>query len=88
MSESGKYLPKRRCIACGEIKAQSELIRFTRTEGLKADEGKKAPGRGTYLCNNPECISKALKKNAFARSYRTQIPKCELEEIERYLNAK
>lgn len=89
MPETIKYVPTRKCIACNQKKPQAELIRIACIGSeLTVDEDKKNPGRGCYLCNNPECIEKALKKNAFSRSFRRAFPKDEIEKIGRYLNAK
>ncbi len=88
MPKTTRKLPMRRCIACNTSRPQSELIRFTYNGSeLKVDENKKAEGRGCYLCKDPECLEKALKKNAFARSFRTGIPSNELENVRRYFNA-
>jgi len=88
MPETIKKVPMRRCIACMQSKPQKELIRITYADGeLKLDEKVKAEGRGCYLCRNKECIDKAIKKNAFARAYKTSIAKSTVEIIGRLINA-
>lgn len=52
-----KFVPKRRCIACMQSKAKSELLRFE-VEGS---------GRGKYICNNEACIELAIKKRRINR---------------------
>lgn len=62
--------PKRKCIACGEIKSRSELIKITKeyTSGnLVIQPDSKMFGRSAYLCYNKECINTALKKNKINR---------------------
>jgi predicted RNA-binding protein YlxR (DUF448 family) len=89
MPKKTKKIPMRRCIACGVSKPQAELIRFTYSGSeLKVDENKKSEGRGCYLCKDSECIERALKRNAFARSLKTGISSEEIENIRRYFNAK
>ena len=56
---------KRKCIACGEIKNRSELIKITKeyTNGnIVVQPNSKTFGRSVYLCYNENCINTALKK--------------------------
>lgn len=71
-----KKIPQRQCMGCRERKAKRELIRVVRgTDGrVSLDFSGKAPGRGAYLCPNPECLKKAEKSKALARSLETEIP--------------
>ena len=63
-------VPMRRCIGCMESRPKRELIRVVASpEGeVRLDPSGKANGRGAYLCPDPECVAKARKKNAFART--------------------
>ena len=57
---------KRKCIACGEIKSRSELIRITKEYSggdIVIKPNSKTFGRSVYLCYNKDCISMAFKKN-------------------------
>lgn len=58
-----KKIPQRMCIGCGEMKDKKALIRIVRTpEGqVMLDPTGKKSGRGTYLCANSECLTKAIK---------------------------
>ena len=60
---STKKIPLRQCIGCIEMKPKKELIRVVKNkEGeISLDLIGKAAGRGAYLCNNPECLKKAIK---------------------------
>ncbi len=71
-----KKIPQRQCMGCRERKAKRELIRVVRgTDGrVSLDFGGKAPGRGAYLCPDPECLKKAVKSKSLARSLETEIP--------------
>ena len=79
----------RRCVGCMESKPKAELIRVAYYEGvLTLDVTGKAKGRGAYLCKDPQCLKKAQKKNALARSFgenpgREQVDRL-YEELEAY----
>ena len=71
-----KKIPQRQCMGCRERKAKREMIRVVRgTDGtVHLDFGGKAPGRGAYLCPNPECLKKAMKANSLGRALEIEIP--------------
>ena len=70
-----KKIPMRTCIGCGTIKPQKELVRIVLTQDGKviADRTGRAGGRGAYLCDDPACLEKALKRKSFARAFHMQI---------------
>ena len=52
------HVPLRTCVGCGTRAPQSALMRFTATaEGLRADVGRRAAGRGAYLHGVPTCLA-------------------------------
>lgn len=71
-----KKIPMRQCLGCREMKPKRELIRVVRSpEGeISLDFRGKAPGRGVYVCPDPECLKKAQKTRALERSLDTAIP--------------
>ena len=71
-----KKIPMRTCIGCGTTKPKKELIRIVLTpEGeLLVDRTGRANGRGAYLCDDPDCLQKAIKRKALSRAFRTQVP--------------
>ena len=71
-----KKIPQRQCMGCRERKAKRELIRVVRgTAGtVSLDFGGKAPGRGAYICPDPECLKKAVRSKALDRGLETEIP--------------
>ena len=71
-----KKIPQRQCMGCRERKAKRELIRVVRTPegGVSLDFGGKMNGRGAYLCPDPECLKKAIRSKARARSLEVEIP--------------
>lgn len=71
-----KKIPQRQCLGCREMKPKRELLRVVRSpEGaVSLDCGGKSPGRGAYVCPNPECLKKAVRAKALARALDAQIP--------------
>ena len=58
------------------MKPKRELIRVVRSqEGeISLDFKGKSPGRGAYVCPNPDCLKKAIRAKAFERAFETRIP--------------
>ena len=71
-----KKVPMRRCCGCLEMKPKNELVRVVKNkEGvISLDLTGKMPGRGAYLCRNPECLEKARKARRFEREFSCRIP--------------
>ena len=78
-----KKIPQRQCMGCRERKAKRELIRVVRgTDGtVRLDFGGKAPGRGAYICPDPECLKKAIRSKALERSLETAIPQEVIDQL-------
>lgn len=73
---TGKRVPMRQCVGCGQMKAKQDLIRVLRMEdgSITLDASGRKNGRGAYLCKNPECLRQAQKKKGLERSFRMNIP--------------
>lgn len=72
-----KKIPMRQCLGCREMKPKKELIRVVRSPdetAISLDFQGKAPGRGAYLCPNPDCLKKAIKSRALERAFSAAIP--------------
>lgn len=84
-----KKIPQRRCIGCGSIRGKRDLIRiaFPKDSEAVIDVGFISPGRGAYLCRDPECLKKARKKNALARALRCSISDEITDRIEAEIKA-
>ena len=78
-----KEMPKRTCIGCNEIKLKKELIRIVKNkEGqIFIDRTGKANGRGAYICDNIECLEKAIKTKRLERTFETNIDAKIYEEL-------
>ncbi len=73
---TGKKIPKRKCIGCGEMKNKSDLVRVIRNEEgvIEIDGTGRKNGRGAYICNSKECLAKAIKSKGLERSLKVPIP--------------
>lgn len=70
-----KKIPQRTCLGCGETKPKQELIRIVKQsdENIFIDKTGKANGRGAYICNNVECLEKAIKSKRLEKNFETKI---------------
>ena len=71
-----KKSPLRKCVGCGEMKEKKEMIRVLKTpeDEIILDTTGRANGRGAYICNNSECLAKAIKNKGLERSLKSRIP--------------
>ncbi len=72
-----KKVPERTCIGCGESKPKKELLRIVKDKEnvISIDLTGKKNGRGAYICNNVECLEKAIKSNRLSKSFEQSIDK-------------
>ena len=70
-----KSVPMRMCIACREMKPKKEMTRVVKNaEGdIFADFSGKAPGRGAYICNHPDCLKKLEDKKLLHKAFSAQV---------------
>ena len=70
-----KKIPQRTCIGCNQAKNKNELIRIVKNNNsdIFVDLTGKANGRGAYICNNVECLEKAIKSKRLEKCFETQI---------------
>ena len=82
---TGKKVPLRQCIGCGESKNKKEMIRILNTpEGeFILDATGRKNGRGAYLCPSKECLRKAIKGKGLERSFKMAIPREVYETLEK-----
>ena len=82
---SGKKIPLRQCIGCGEMKSKKEMIRVIKTaEGeILLDATGRKNGRGAYLCPSMECLKTAVKGRGLERPFKMAIPKEVYETLEK-----
>lgn len=79
-----KKIPMRQCVGCREMKAKRELIRVVKSpEGdVSLDFRGKLPGRGAYLCPNPDCLKRGRKSKALERAFEMTLPTLVYEALE------
>lgn len=82
-----KKIPQRMCIGCQEMKPKKELLRVVKNnEGnIKVDLTGKMPGRGAYICKNPDCFEKAVKGKRLERAFESKISAEVYEELRKEL---
>lgn len=70
-----KKMPQRTCMGCNLKKDKSEFIRIVKNKAgeINIDKTGKMPGRGAYLCDNVECLEKAIKTKRIDRVFETKI---------------
>ena len=82
----GNHEPVRLCIGCRTREQTKNLVRvaFEKTgdsRSLVIDIRRVLPGRGAWLHHDPECLSTALRRRAFARAFRHQVDTEKLAEV-------
>lgn len=84
-----KKQPMRMCTGCGEMKPKRELIRVVRNAAgeVSLDFTGKKPGRGAYVCNNPECLKKAAKTKRLERAFGCAVPAEVYEALEKEMTS-
>lgn len=84
-----KKIPMRQCVGCREMKEKRELIRVVKSPDgdVSLDFKGKAPGRGAYVCHNPECLKKAVKSKALERAFSIEIPEAVYEQLTKQMEA-
>jgi len=69
-----KKIVQRTCTGCNEKKDKKELIRIViNNDEILVDETGKLPGRGAYICDNIECLEKAIKTRRLERTLKSSI---------------
>ena len=65
MQASAPRAPVRTCVGCRRAREQHDLLRIARTpDGVRFDPDGRLPGRGAYLCPDPNCIAAARRRGA------------------------
>lgn len=83
-----KKIPMRMCLGCNEMKPKKELIRVVKSpEGdISLDLIGKKPGRGAYICADPQCLNKARKARRFEKNFSCRISDEVYDAMEKELN--
>lgn len=78
-----RKIPMRMCTGCTEMKPKKELIRIVKNkEGeVSVDLTGKKPGRGAYICNNIDCLDKAIKSRRLEKNLQIKIDSKVFEKL-------
>jgi predicted RNA-binding protein YlxR (DUF448 family) len=57
----------------------------TAEDRFELDIRARLPGRGAYLCPSPECLSAAVKRKGFDRSFRRSVPREAVASLEQQI---
>lgn len=70
-----KQMPQRTCIGCMQKKDKKDLIRIVKNKEneIFVDKTGKKEGRGIYICDNQECLEKAIKTKKIEKTFETKI---------------
>ena len=68
--------PTRTCVGCRRKRLQEELLRITMGQdgSLTVGARVRAPGRGAYVCFDPECVRRALGSGALSKNLKVDGP--------------
>ena len=78
-----RRIPMRMCVGCREMKPKKELLRIVHSpEGsFSTDPTGKRPGRGAYVCRNPECFMKAIKQRQLEKAFSCAVSQEQQQEL-------
>ena len=85
-----KSIPQRTCIGCNAKKDKNEFIRIVKDnqKNISIDKTAKANGRGAYICDNIECLEKAIKNKKIEKSFKMQIDESVYESLRGVISGK
>ena len=80
-----KKIPQRTCIGCKEKKDKKDLIRIVKDKdgNITLDRS-----RGAYICDNIQCLEKAIKTKALARTFEMNIDETVYDELRGVISEK
>ena len=83
-----KKMPQRTCMGCNSKKDKKELIRIVKNKQneISIDKTGKQEGRGAYICNNIDCLEKAIKSKRLERVFEMKITDEIYESLRKLIN--
>lgn len=66
-----KTMPQRTCVGCMQKKDKKDLIRIVKNKQNEVflDKTGKKEGRGIYICDDIQCLEKAIKTKRVEKSF-------------------
>ena len=85
-----KTIPQRTCIGCNIKKDKKDFIRIVKDNqnNISIDRTGKANGRGAYICDNIDCLEKAIKNKRIEKSFKMQIDESVYENLRSVISSK
>ena len=85
-----KKIPQRTCIGCKEKKDKKDLIRIVKDKegNITLDKTGRSNGRGAYICDNIQCLEKAIKTKTLARTFEMEIEETVYNELRGVISEK
>ena len=70
-----KKMPQRTCMGCNVKKDKKDFIRIEKNSKneINIDKTGKQEGRGAYICNNIDCLEKAIKSKRLEKVFKMKI---------------
>ena len=70
-----KKQPQRTCMGCNQKKDKKDLIRIVKNKEnvINVDKTGNMQGRGAYICNDINCLEKAIKNKRLEKVLETKI---------------
>lgn len=83
-----KNIPQRTCIGCNEKKDKKDFIRIVKDNenNISIDKTGKVNGRGAYICDNIECLEKAIKNKKIEKSFKMSIDENIYQKLRELIN--
>lgn len=81
---SNYKIPMRMCVACRQMYPKKDMIRVTRNNLgiIQLDADGKSEGRGAYICNKKECMSKCSKSKLLNKAFKCNISEKIYDELQ------
>lgn len=76
MNNGSSRGPIRTCIGCRQTDDQAVLLRLAQESGstrVVPDPQRRKTGRGAWVHRDPECVRRAVSRNAANRAFRAQV---------------
>ncbi len=70
-----RKIPLRQCIACRELKEKKAMLRVVKNSdgNIFLDFSGKAAGRGAYVCDQSDCITKLKAKRLIDKAFSCRV---------------
>ncbi len=83
-----KNIPQRSCVICRIKKDKKDLIRIVKNKEneIKIDKTGKQDGRGAYICDNIQCLEKAIKSKQLEKALQIKIEDEVYENLRKIIN--